>query len=109
WLSSATLLERMNFAVALTGNKIGGARMDVSRFAPSASTNDPNRFIDQLVAALVHSDVSPDTRENLARVLSETRAKAAPAKFDGRAPQKNIEMAAALTELILGSGEFQVK
>ncbi len=109
WLSSATLLERMNFAVALTGNRINGARVDVSRFAPSGATNDPDRIIDQLVAALVHSDVSPATRENLARVLSEARAKTTPAKFDSRAPQKNNEMAVGLVALILGSREFQVK
>jgi len=109
WLSSATLLERMNFAVALTGNRINGSRVEVSRFAPPGATNDADRIIDQLLAALVHSDVSPETRENLARVLSETRAKTTPAKFDGREPQKNNEMVVGLMALILGSREFQVK
>jgi uncharacterized protein (DUF1800 family) len=109
WLSSATLLERMNFAVALTGNRINGARVEVSRFAPPGATDDPDRFIDHLVAALVHSDVSRETRENLGRVLSETRAKTTPAKFDSRAPQKNNEMVVGLMALILGSREFQVK
>jgi uncharacterized protein (DUF1800 family) len=109
WLSSATLLERMNFAVALTGNRVNGSRVEVSRFAPPGATNDPDRIIDQLVAALVHSEVSSETRDNLARVLSETRAKPTPAKFDGRAPQKNNEIAVTLMALILGSREFQVK
>jgi hypothetical protein len=83
--------------------------VEVSRFAPPGATNAPDRIIDRLLAALVHSDVSPETRENLARVLSETRAKTAPAKFDSRAEQKNNEMAATLMALILGSREFQVK
>jgi uncharacterized protein (DUF1800 family) len=109
WLSSATLLERMNFAVALTGNRVNGSRVEVSRFAPPGSTNDPDGIIDQLLAALVHSEVSSETRENLSRVLSETRAKTTPAKFDSRAPQKNNEMVATLMALILGSREFQVK
>jgi uncharacterized protein (DUF1800 family) len=109
WLSSATLLERMNFAVALTGNRINGSRVEVSRFAPPGATNDSDRIVDQLLAALVHSDVSPETRENLARVLSETRAKTTPAKFDNREQQKNSETAATLMALILGSREFQVK
>jgi hypothetical protein len=99
----------MNFAVALTGNRINGSRVEVSRFAPPGATNGQDRIIDQLLAALVHSDVSPETRENLARVLSETRAKSTPAKFDSRAPQKNNEMVATLMALILGSREFQVK
>jgi uncharacterized protein (DUF1800 family) len=109
WLSSATLLERMNFAVALTGNRINGSHVEVSRFTPPEAMNDSDRIIGRLLAVLVHSDVSPETRENLARVLSETRAKTTPTKFDGRAPQKNFEMTTALTELILGSREFQVK
>src|SRR5262249_31227109 len=109
WLSSATLLERMNFAVALTGNRINGSRVEVSRFAPPGATDRSDKIIDQLLAALVHSDVSPETRENLARVLSESRAKTTPAKFDSRAEQKNNEMAATLMALILGSREFQVK
>jgi uncharacterized protein (DUF1800 family) len=109
WLSSATLLERMNFAVSLVGARVNGTRVDVFRIAPQGAANDPNRVIDQLLAALIHSDVSPETRENLTRVMSETRAKATPAKFDDRAPQKNNEMASGLVALILGSREFQVK
>jgi hypothetical protein len=71
--------------------------------------DNPDKFIDRLLAALVHSEVSSETRENLARTLNEARAKMTPAKFDGRAPQKNDEMTATLMALILGSREFQVK
>jgi uncharacterized protein (DUF1800 family) len=109
WLSSATLLERMNFAVTFTGNKIGGVRVDLSRFAPPGAVDDQEKFIDNLLATLVHSDVSADTRENLARVLSETLSKTTPAKYDSRAQQKNNEIAATIMALILGSREFQVK
>jgi uncharacterized protein (DUF1800 family) len=109
WLSSATILERMNFAVAFSGNKINGARVDLSRFAPPGAADDQEKFIDRLLATLVHSDVSVDTRENLARVLSETLSKTTPAKYDSRAQQKNNEIAATIMALILGSREFQVK
>src|SRR5262249_42425255 len=108
WMSSAALLERMNFVVALVGNKVNGSRVDVSRFAPEGEANDQKRIIDQLLAALIHSDVSAETRENLTRVLSETRAKTTPAKFDNRAPQKGNEMVPGLVALILGSREFQM-
>jgi uncharacterized protein (DUF1800 family) len=109
WLSSASLLERVNFAVSLVGGKINGTRADVSRFAPPGTTNDQNRIVDQLLASIVHSDVSPETRENLRKVMGEPRAKATPAKFDNSAPQKNNETIAGLVALILGSREFQVK
>ncbi|MGH9843948.1 MAG: DUF1800 domain-containing protein [Blastocatellia bacterium] len=110
WLSSATLLERMNFAVALLGNRIAGTRVDVARFVAPNAGNDPRRLLDQLVAALVHSDVSPETRENLMRVLNDSRAQAVPAKFDAKTMQKNNEqMVGGIAALVLGSREFQVK
>jgi uncharacterized protein (DUF1800 family) len=109
WMSSAMLLERMNFALALVSNKINGTRVDVSRIAPATAITDSSRFLDQSLAALIHSDVSPETRENLTRVLNESRAKATPARFDNRAPQRSRETPPGFIALILGSREFQVK
>jgi hypothetical protein len=109
WLSNATLLERMNFGVALASNRINGTRVDVSRFVSTEAAGDHNRLIDQLVAVLVHSDVAAGTRANLARVINESRAKTTPAKFDERSAKRNTELASGLAALILGSREFQVK
>ena len=36
WLSSAGLLARINFAVALSGNKLGGIKIDQDRYAEQA-------------------------------------------------------------------------
>src|SRR5262249_31356704 len=80
WLSSATLLERMNFAVALFANKISGTRVDVSRLVAPDAVNDQRRLLDQLIAVLVHSDVSAETRETLMHALNESHTKAVPAK-----------------------------
>jgi uncharacterized protein (DUF1800 family) len=110
WLSNATLLERMNFAVALTGNRIPGTRVDVTRFVAPDTANDPRRLLDQLVAVLLHSDVSAETRQNLLRVLNESRASAVPAKFDAKTMQRNHEqLVGGMAALLLGSREFQVK
>jgi len=109
WLSNATLLERMNFAVSLISNRINGTRVDVSRFVAAEAVSNQDKLIDQLLAVLVHSDVAAETRENLSRVLNDTRAKATPAKFDERAAKRNNEVIGGLAALILGSREFQVK
>ncbi|MBS1791354.1 MAG: DUF1800 domain-containing protein [Acidobacteria bacterium] len=106
WLSSATLLERMNFAVALIGNRINGTRVDLSRLVAPETTKDQKHLLDNLIAALVHSDVSKETRENLTRVLNEERAKMTPARFDAR---RNNELIGSVAALVLGSREFQVK
>jgi uncharacterized protein (DUF1800 family) len=106
WLSNATLLERMNFAVALTANRINGTRVEVGRFVAPETAKDQKRLLDGLLAAFVHSEVSKETRDNLAKVLNDQRAKATPAKFDNR--QTN-ELIGSLAALVLGSREFQVK
>ncbi|MCI0337504.1 MAG: DUF1800 family protein [Acidobacteria bacterium] len=110
WLSNATLLERVNFALALISNKITGTRVDVSRFVAANVVNNKDRLLDQLIAVLVHSDVSEETRDNLENVVNESREKTNPAKNDERAAQKNNEqLIGGVAALILGSHEFQVK
>lgn len=110
WLNNAALLERMNFALALVQQRINGTRIDLARFVAPNTANEPAHLIDQLLALLVHSDVPQETRANLQRTLGEMRAKAVPAKFDGRAAPGNAEqMIGGAAALILGSQEFQVK
>src|SRR5262249_7556687 len=110
WLSNATLFERINFAVALANNRINGTRLDVARLTTPDSLQDQNRLLDELIATLIHSDVSRETREILNRELDKQRAKLTPAKFDDRAPQRTAGQALnELAALILGAREFQVK
>ncbi len=110
WMSNATLLERMNFVVALVGNKINGSRVDVLRFAAPETVKDKNKLLDQLIAVLIHSDVGDETRDNLSRVVKESQSRMIPAKYDERTAKKNNEqLIGGLAALILGSREFQVK
>lgn len=110
WLNNAALLERMNFALALVQQRINGTRIDLARFVAPNTANEPAHLIDQLLALLVHSDVSVETRANLQRMLGEMRAKTVPAKFDDRNVSKSAEqMIGGVMTLILGSQEFQVK
>jgi uncharacterized protein (DUF1800 family) len=110
WMSNATLLERMNFAVALISNKINGTRVDVSRFVAPDTVKDKNKLLDQLIAVLIHSEVGDETRDNLSRVVNEARGKMTPAKYDERMARKNTDqLVGGLAALILGSREFQVK
>ncbi|MCI0660926.1 MAG: DUF1800 domain-containing protein, partial [Acidobacteria bacterium] len=109
WMSNATLLLRMNFALALIGNKINGTRVDLSRLANPDALRNKDRLIDQLVVSLIHSDISRQTRENLERVFEQSH-EMLPSKSEERANKKNYEqMVSGLAALVLGAGEFQVK
>lgn len=109
WLSNATLLERMNFAVALLGSRINGTRVDAARLVAPEALREQQRLLDQLLAVLIHSDVSRATREHLLRVLNEQRAKLLPAKYDAKTAPRNNELISGLAALMLGAREFQIK
>jgi len=77
WVNTGTLINRLNFAHGLASNGLNAAKIDVGR--DEASLN-------QLMAAVLADDVSPETRA----ALVSTRVPAA-----------------VRTALLLGSPEFQ--
>jgi uncharacterized protein (DUF1800 family) len=110
WISTATLLERMNFALALTQNRINGTRLDAKRLLDPASLAAGDEALNRLLALLVSSEVSAETRQQLSRVLTEAQNKVVPAKYDDRAAKQQADqLLGNLTALILGSREFQLK
>jgi uncharacterized protein (DUF1800 family) len=42
WINSAALLDRMNFALSLANNKIGGTHFDVTKLLPEQAPVDPS-------------------------------------------------------------------
>jgi uncharacterized protein (DUF1800 family) len=85
WVNSASLLARMNFALALTNNKVPGVKVDLS----GIQTSDP------LAAArtLLMTDLSQDARTVLTQGLADQTGKIPP-----------VALVAGLT---LGSPDFQ--
>ncbi len=82
WLSTASLLGRMNFATALASGQIPGVKLDASRLQFNDST--------AIAYALMGRDVSPQTKAALDK------------GFDGAVPSP-----AAIASLILSSPDFQ--
>lgn len=81
WVNTGALLKRLNFAIALAGGTVRGVRVPVRQLAPN--TSEATR--EALVAKLVASPISTNTRDTLAKAES---------------PQH-------LIALTLGSPEFQ--
>jgi uncharacterized protein (DUF1800 family) len=80
WVNSAGLLARMNFALALTQNKLPGIKVDPRRFEGNST---------ELAKGLLFRDMSPLTREAIDKGLAE---KSTPAGIAG---------------LVIGSPDFQ--
>lgn len=93
WVNTGALLNRMNFAIALSGNRIPGTRADLK----ALQSMPPKEISEHLIAQLLHGNISPQTKATLEKKLTEPEI----ARADGSAD------IARIAGLILGSPEFQ--
>jgi len=108
WVSSSSLLNRMNFALALTAGKVRGVRVDAVQLAGDAS-QPSDMTLSTIETKLLGNDVSKQTHDSivaqLEAVKSETleQDKKQQRKPDAQHPPD----ARAISGLLLGSPEFQ--
>jgi uncharacterized protein (DUF1800 family) len=97
WVSSSALLNRMNFALALTSGKIRGVKVEAAQLAGSnPAPSDSSVTLSTLESSILVVGVSQQTHDSIAAQL-ETAAKKASHSPD-------VTMIAGL---LLGSPEFQ--
>jgi hypothetical protein len=99
WMNSASLLARMNFAIALAGNRIPGVKVDVARFGDAPDT-------DRIAAALMLTGLSEDAR---AAIEAGVAAQAGTQNNGGKRPAKPdpVPKPLVIAGLMLGSPDFQ--
>jgi uncharacterized protein (DUF1800 family) len=87
WVNTGGLLERMNFGLALAGNRIQGTSVDLTKF----TNGDKNqaKVMDESLKTILAGEISPTTRETLLKQLDQS------------APVTKV------VGLILGTPEFQ--
>ena len=102
WVNTGALLNRLNFSLALAGNKIRGSRSDITAFLGSDSSNDPKAALDRAVALLLGGQVAPTTIETLEKQIENPQV--VKAKLDD--PVKQVDLG-VVTGLVLGAPEFQ--
>ena len=71
WVNTGSLLERLNFGLALTTNKLRGTAFDVKRAAGSVQVSDRKSVMERAIASLLNGDVSSQTRGVLDKQLKE--------------------------------------
>ena len=97
WVSSAALLARMNFAQALTANKLQGVRVDGSPLAQQEHA-DPVAIAQQLLL----TEASQPTRSAITGLATNPATTAAGGSGAGARPLQ-------IAGLVLGSPDFQRK
>jgi uncharacterized protein (DUF1800 family) len=102
WVSSGSLLNRLNYAIALAGNHIRGSEIQLPPLLGSEAADDPYQALDRAVTTFLAGQVSGNTRATLEKESIDPRA--VNAQLATRARQVNL---AVITGLVLGSPEFQ--
>jgi uncharacterized protein (DUF1800 family) len=102
WVSTGALLNRMNFAVALTNNKVRGAQVDINSLVGTDVGANPQLALDRIESEFLAGQVSDSTRSTLEKEMTEPRILGA--KLDDPVTHVNVNL---ITGLVLGSPEFQ--
>lgn len=104
WVNTGALLNRMNFSLALSANRIPGTRVQPANLAPTQPLSTQTQFVDYYLKLLLHSEVSPQTRTTIEQNLNGAQL----ALNEGNANRQEVaQNRAKLIGLILGSPEFQ--
>jgi len=97
WVSSAALLNRMNFALALTAGKVRGVKLDAAQLAgETPAPTDASLALSDLEMKLLAADVSKQTHDS---IVAQTQGNSG--------PKPKPPDASMIAGLLLGSPEFQ--
>jgi len=87
WVNTGGLLERMNFGLALAGNRVQGTQVDLSKL--TANETSQAKVLDQSLKTILAGEMSAATRETLLKQLDQS------------------DPVTKVVGLILGTPEFQ--
>ena len=99
WINTGALMNRLNFALSLAGNKLPGVHGDVVSLIPSGDAADASRSVEALALALTGGSLTEETRSIIKSRITERKAPA-------EDPWDNTQLP-TVAGLILGSPEFQ--
>jgi uncharacterized protein (DUF1800 family) len=116
WVSTSALLNRMNFALALTSGKIKGVRTDATQLSgSSADPPDASLTLATLETSLIAGGVSQQTHNSITAQIEAAKTEAA--KKNSAQPKQDNKSkpgdsqrspdANTISGLLLGSPEFQ--
>ena len=99
WVSSAGLLDRMNFALALAHNRVPGIKVDVAQWQ-SISEHDPMGLARQILEA----DPSPQTQAAIQKALNDPELQKQLTQTAKAGPP---QIPSLIAGLVIGSPDFQ--
>jgi uncharacterized protein (DUF1800 family) len=102
WVNTGALLNRLNYSLALTGNRLPGVKTDVASLLGGSGAAQPDAILDTAISVLLAGEASPETRKTLEKQMKDPRV--LQARLDDPVTRVNEGMIAGL---VLGAPEFQ--
>ena len=102
WVNTGALLNRLNFSLALAGNRVRGSRSDVGSILGADSAADAKSALDRAVAIFLGGHAAESTVDTLQKQLESPQV--LKAQLDD--PIKQVDLG-VITGLVLGAPEFQ--
>jgi hypothetical protein len=102
WVNTGALLNRLNFALAFAGDRMGGVTVDLKSLLGADSLRDPNAALGRSIDIFLGGQVTQTTRQTLESRLSDPQI--LQARLDDPVKQVNEGLIAGL---VLGAPEFQ--
>jgi len=102
WVNTGALLNRLNYSLALAGNKVRGSRSDAATLLGLDMSADPKAALDRAVEMFLGGEAARGTVETLEKQIEDPQI--VQAKLDD--PVKRVDMG-VVAGLVLGAPEFQ--
>ena len=102
WVNTGALLNRLNFALALSSNKVPGTKSDLQTLLGQDADTDPHKALSRALTAFLDDQVAQQTQATLEARLEDPQI--LQAALDD--PVKHVNQS-LIAGLVLGAPEFQ--
>jgi uncharacterized protein (DUF1800 family) len=102
WVNTGALLNRLNFALAFAGDKMGGATVDLNPMLGEEASKEPSAALARSIQVFLDGQITPSTQATLEARLKDPQI--LQARLDDPVKQVNEGL---IVGLVLGTPEFQ--
>jgi uncharacterized protein (DUF1800 family) len=101
WVNAGALLNRLNFALTLAGNRVAGSQVQIASLLGGEAEADPYQALERAINVFLAGQISVNTRATLERQSADPQIVQVKS---GASTQVNL---GTITGLVLGAPEFQ--
>lgn len=70
WVNTGALLQRLNFGLAVSSNRIAGTKVNLTKFA-GTQLDDKQAVMDKFINVILNGEISPNTKATLAKQINQ--------------------------------------